>query len=169
MSDQIDADAGDYPFDPQPFDPKLVSLIAAEVADPFDLAAEFGIPASAFRRLRETPAFKAALEHARKELEETGFSAEYAEMLILQEALPRMQRELITKFHQANTSLDQKIKLYEMAEKSLLARRARLSPKQTGATAGPGFSITINVPQVGEQPARSITIEGAAKELPDDE
>lgn len=137
-----------------PFDPRLVSLIAAEVADPFDLAAEFGLAASEFRELRETPAFRAALEHARRELEETGFSAEYAEMLILQEAFPVMLREVISRFHRTDVTVEQKLKIVDQVEKSLLARRGRLSPRKAhdlGATLPmiqiilPGSGQTLSV------------------------
>lgn len=154
-------------LDAPPFDPQMVSLIAAELGDPFDIAAEFGIAASQFAKLRETPAYQAALTRAKQELEESGYSAEYAELLTLQEALPGMVKDIVARFHAANTTTDQKIKIFELTNKVLAERRARLAPKKSDTPAGPGFSISIVFDNnAAPGPARAaVTIEGTATEV----
>lgn len=150
-----------------PFDPRLVTLIAAGMGDPFDLAAEFGVPASEFAKLQETPAFRAALDTARQELEEQGYTPEYAELVLLQEALPGMAKDLIGRYHHASTTTDQRLKIYETLNRMVVERRNRLAPKQQAQPAGSGFSIVINIPQVGATPAKQITLEAPAREVPD--
>ena len=155
--------------DAPPFDPRLVSLIAAGVADPFDIAVDFGLSASEFRKLQTTPAFVQALEHARKELEETGYSAEYAELLMLQESQPRMVKDLVSRFHLASTTFEQKLKLLELTDKMLASRRSRLSPKTTTnptdslpmiqiVLPGSGQAVTVSAGAIGVQHPHTIDV-----------
>lgn len=152
-------------LDTAPFDPRMVTVLAAEVGDPTDIAASFGVPASEFAVLQESSAFKVALERARTELREQGYSPEYAEMVLLQEALPGMVKDLICKYHAPNTTIEQRLKIVEFAERTLAERRKHIGPKREREDAGTAFSVTIVLPELQglgyQADGNTITVEAA--------
>lgn len=144
----------------EPFDPRLPALIAAKLGDPYDLAAYCGMSASVFDRVKTTPAFAAALVQAEKELQEGGYSPEYAELTMLQEAQPSLIEKVLAAFHNPRTTIDQRLKIMEQVDRMINARRARLNPKSATPNGGPGFSITINIPQPDGH-THSVTLQGS--------
>lgn len=148
----------------EPFDPRLPSLIAAKLGDPYDLAAHCGMNASAYDKIKSTKAFKSALAQAEKELEDSGYSPEYAEMVLLQEAQPSIIEKVLHAFHNPRTTIEQRLKIMEQVDKMLSSRRNRLNPKSTTPSGGPGFSITINIPQPDGH-TQSVTLQGRPEAL----
>lgn len=144
-------------MDTVPFDPRLPSLIAAELGDPYDLAAYCGMHASDYDRIKDSLPFRTALAQAEKELSENGYSPEYAELLQLQEAQPSLIATMLQAYHNSRTTLDQRLKIVEQVDKMIARRRDRLNPKGAGLnTGGPKFAININLPGGGSIQLQSV-------------
>lgn len=146
------------------FPPEMLLAIAAGEPD-FDVAARFGYPASEFTTLRELPSYKAALQKAQEVVDVHGEDAEVVEHAILLTMAGGISRDLYEVYHRGNTPLDMKVRIANSLYQREGQLRDRLRPKAAQpASSGPGFTINITIPSVGERPAEKLVLDAGGTE-----
>lgn len=138
--------------------PQLLAEAAVGVDKLPDICARYGYTPEQAEQLRNDPGFKVRVSRMEQELKKEGVTfrmraAHAAEDLV---------RDVWNKATSSEVGLALKIEALKT-----LAKLGDLEPKQnlTAQNAGAGFSITINLPKVGDQPGR--TIEAKAEPVPD--
>jgi hypothetical protein len=117
-----------------------------------------GITQTEYDAISVNPQFQRYVDTYVKELRDNGFSIQAKAKLLLEDLLPTM-------YHLAK-DLDQpaaaRVKVFEN-----FAELADAKPKNTAiSTAGPGFSITINIPQTAQNEQKTIVLEAETPEKP---
>ena len=110
-----------------------------------------GLTQTDYDAIAKNPQFQRYVEAYTKELKETGFSIQTKSRLLAEDLLPTM-------YHLArdpDAPAAARVKIFEN-----FVELADAKPKtNVNASLGSGFSITINIPNVGQTPAQTIVLE----------
>lgn len=123
-----------------------------------EIIAGEGLTASEYAAISTNPQFKRYLAAYEKELTENGFSFSAKAKVLAEASLPTVYHMI----HDQDTPAAVRRQL--IAD---LVEWAELKPKNNNlAPAGPGFSITINIPSTGQTPSQTIVLEAESPEKP---
>jgi hypothetical protein len=117
-----------------------------------------GLTQTEYDQIAANPQFQRYLEAYTTELRENGFSFAAKSRVLAEDLLP-------VAYHMAKDPDVPAATRAKMIEN--LVDWGDLKPKNSSnSTAGPGFSITINIPTVGQTPAKTIVLEAENAENP---
>jgi hypothetical protein len=122
-----------------------------------EIAAAEGLTPTEYDGIAANPLFKRYLEAYTKELQDNGFSIQAKSRLLAEDLLPTM-------YHLArdpDAPAAARVKIFEN-----FVELADAKPKATAVAPGAGFSITINIPQVGQQAPQTLVLEANSPENP---
>jgi hypothetical protein len=115
-----------------------------------------GLTQTDYDAIAKNPQFQRYVEAYTKELKETGFSIQTKSRLLAEDLLPTM-------YHLArdpDAPAAARVKIFEN-----FVELADAKPKtNANASMGSGFSITINIPQVGQQGPQTLVLEAETVE-----
>ena len=115
-----------------------------------------GLTQTEYDAIAKNPQFQRYVEAYTKELKETGFSIQTKSRLLAEDLLPTM-------YHLArdpDAPAAARVKIFEN-----FVELADAKPKtNVNASMGSGFSITINIPQVGQQAPQTLVLEAETVE-----
>ena len=115
-----------------------------------------GLTQTDYDAIAKNPQFQRYVEAYTKELKETGFSIQAKSRLLAEDLLPTM-------YHLArdpDAPAAARVKIFEN-----FVELADAKPKtNVNASMGSGFSITINIPQVGQQAPQTLVLEAETVE-----
>jgi hypothetical protein len=116
-----------------------------------EIIASEGLTQAEYDQIALNPQFQQYVEAYKGELKDTGFSFSAKSRVLAEDLLP-------SAYHMArdpDVPAAVRAKILEN-----LVDWGDLKPKNSAnASAGPGFSITINIPNVGQTPAKTIVLE----------
>jgi hypothetical protein len=136
--------------------PALVTELAVGVGSFEDICQKYGYDKHQIEFLRDTPALQRRVATIESELTKDGYTHEYRSRYVSDVALQVMHQRLLD----PATPTSQVVDIYKETVKT-----GNLLPKQNVAqTVGSGFSITINIPNIDDQPGRII--EAKAEPVP---
>lgn len=116
-----------------------------------------GLTQTEYDQIAANPQFQRYVDMYVKELKDTGFSFSAKARVLAEDLLP-------TLYHMAKDS-DVPAAVRRQAITDIV-EWAELKPKTNQiAQTGPGFSITINIPSVGNTPQQAIVLEAVATEI----
>lgn len=119
-----------------------------------------GITASEYAAISTNPQFQRYLAAYEKELTDNGFSFSAKAKVLAEASLPTVYHMI----HDQDTPAAVRRQL--IAD---LVEWAELKPKNTQNTAaGPGFSITFNIPAIGHTPPQTLVLEAKTPEKPEE-
>ena len=117
-----------------------------------------GITQTEYDAISANPQFQRYVDAYSKELRDTGFSIQAKAKLLLEDLLPTMYH--LAKDMDAPAAA--RVKVFEN-----FAELADAKPKNTAiSTAGPGFSITINLPNTADSSPKTLVFEAETPEKP---
>ncbi len=123
-----------------------------------EIIASEGLTQSEYDQIALNPQFQQYVEAYKGELKDTGFSFSAKSRVLAEDLLP-------SAYHMArdpDVPAAVRAKILEN-----LVDWGDLKPKNSaGQAAGPGFSITINIPTVGQTPAQTIVLEAETPQKP---
>jgi hypothetical protein len=116
-----------------------------------------GLTQTEYDQIAANPQFQRYVEMYVKELKDTGFSFSAKARVLAEDLLP-------TLYHMAkDTDVPAAVRRQAITD---IVEWAELKPKTNQiAQTGPGFSITINLPSVGNAPPQAIVLEANATEI----
>jgi len=124
------------------------------------VVASEGLTQTEYDAIAANPQFTLYVEQYTKELKDSGFSIQAKARLLAEDLLPTMYHLA----RDADAPAAARVKIFENFMDLADAR-----PKNSAnAAAGSGFSITINIPQVGGTPAQTMTFEAETPQKPQD-
>jgi hypothetical protein len=149
----------DLPLIPKPQGPldvsaEMVMEIACGLEDPIVIANRHGYSSQEFGALCQWEPFNQAVEQKKQELKASGHTFRLMTGWMAED----LAKDLYRRAKGTEASLPQVHEVFKT-----MAKLADLEPKATAATAGPGFSISINF----TKPAEPV-VDVQAKELPND-
>jgi ribosomal protein RSM22 (predicted rRNA methylase) len=116
-----------------------------------EIIASEGLTQTEYDEIAKNPQFQQYVEAYKAELKDSGFSFSAKSRVLAEDLLP-------SAYHMArdpDVPAAVRAKILEN-----LVEWGDLKPKNTSNVgAGPGFSITINIPTVGQNPAKTIVLE----------
>lgn len=128
--------------------PELILEVAVGVDTLESICQKYGYSTSHVEQLRNDAGFKARVAKTESDLQRDGFTHKYRAAYGADIGL----QEMIRMLKDPTVSNALKVDIYKE-----LVKTADLVPKQNvQQQAGGGYSITINIPQVGETPGRTI-------------
>jgi hypothetical protein len=123
-----------------------------------EIIASEGLTQTEYDQIALNPQFQQYVEAYKTELKDTGFSFSAKSRVLAEDLLP-------SAYHMArdpDVPAAVRAKILEN-----LVDWGDLKPKNSaGQAAGPGFSITINIPTVGQTPAQTIVLEAETPQKP---
>ena len=122
-----------------------------------EIAASEGLTQPEYEAIAANPQFQRYLESYARELQENGFSIQAKSRLLAEDLLPTM-------YHLArdpDAPAAARVKIFEN-----FVELADAKPKQAAVAPGAGFSITINIPKMGDKPAEIITFDAETAQKP---
>jgi hypothetical protein len=116
-----------------------------------------GLTQTEYDQIAANPQFQRYVEMYVKELKDTGFSFSAKARVLAEDLLP-------TLYHMAkDTDVPAAVRRQAITD---IVEWAELKPKTNQiAQTGPGFSITINLPSVGNAPQQAIVLEAKATDI----
>jgi hypothetical protein len=122
-----------------------------------EIIATEGLSQTEYDQIAKNPQFQQYVDSYKAELKDSGFSFSAKSRVLAEDLLP-------SAYHMArdpDVPAAVRAKILEN-----LVDWGDLKPKNTSnAGAGPGFSITINIPTVGQTPAKTIVLEADSTEI----
>lgn len=139
-------------------DPTMIREIATGLEEPVDVAARYGFSKEEFKDLARMPEFRAEVSRIQSEMQRSGQTFK----LMAGEMAHKLLEDMFQHSLGGETPVRDKA-----AALQLLTKIADLEPKKDAAVkAGPGFSITINIPQVPKiEEAQVIDAEDLSENL----
>lgn len=141
------------------YPPQMLVALAAKLDDPYTVAATYGYPASEYDRIKDTPAFKAALAKAEESLQGSGLDIDTAGYSLLQEMSQSIAQNLYTTYHHHATPVETKVKIAATLFAREAQLRERVKPKAQNQQGNGGFQIIFNIPQLSDSKKEPIVIE----------
>jgi hypothetical protein len=121
------------------------------------LASE-GLTQAEYDQITKNPQYQRYVDAYARELQENGFSIQAKSRLLAEDLLPTMYH--LAKDPDAPAAA--RVKIFEN-----FIELADAKPKTSlNALPGSGFSITINIPQVGHSPAQTLVLEAEDAQIP---
>lgn len=134
-----------------PIPPTALYEVALDIEDTKTIADRHGIDHLVFETTLAQPQVHQRVMQLRGELKTNGAIFKAQAAAIAEEMLMEVYKKAVD----PDASFAVKMELLKTATKL-----ADLEPKANSIPVGPGFSVTINIPQVGDQPKRVIDIGG---------
>jgi hypothetical protein len=123
---------------------EMVAEIAAGLENPKDIAFRYGIVGEAWESLTKWTPFQNAVAAQKAEFEKSGFTFKVKAKVLTEDVFDDAYRIA----RSSSSTLLQKLEFIKIG-----AKLADMEPKTNQAVAsGPGFSITINLNDVGKKP-----------------
>lgn len=117
-----------------------------------------GLTQAEYDQIKVNPQYQRYVDAYTKELQDNGFSIQAKSRLLAEDLLPTM-------YHLArdpDAPAAARVKIFEN-----FIELADAKPKTSlNALPGSGFSITINIPQVGQTPAQTLVLEAEDAQIP---
>lgn len=121
-------------------DPTMIREVATGLEEPEDIAIRYGFTKEEFKDLARMPEFRGEVSRIQSEMQRTGQTFK----LMAGEMAHKLLEDMFQHSLGGETPVRDKA-----AALQLLTKIADLEPKKDASVkAGPGFSITINIPQV---------------------
>lgn len=134
----------------QQLPPEMINDLAMAGKPAIETVEKYGFTADDYIVMSTQPWFHRAVEQAKKRLETEGFT--------FQNRMGTMAEDLLIDAYTLAKKLNSVEDKLDVAK--YLSKLAGFEPKDGAAGSG-GFSLIINVPQVGSTPAKTLTLDAA--------
>jgi hypothetical protein len=146
------------PFEGVSIPAHLVLELAADVYEVEELAEKYGFTHEALKRIVANPVVHAQVVQKKAEIAGSGITFRLKTAVMAEEVMVKLYDKVL--HDECNTDMMLDIGKW-------LAKLADLEPKPNAVPqSGPGFSISINIPQLGASPAQVIEIHQDPVEAP---